>query len=67
MFVRFLTGVGAVVLAVFIYLGELVVLAAETMRSAVTHRVRWRLFLRSARQRPWIIPPLDFVNVRRIS
>ena len=46
MVVRFLTGLGAVVLSFFIYLGELVVLAAETMRSAVTHRMRWRLFLR---------------------
>ena len=31
---------------VFVYLGELVVLAAETMWSAATHRLRWRLFLR---------------------
>ena len=43
---RFLTGIGAVVLSFFVYLGELVVLAAEAMRSAVTHRMRWRLFLR---------------------
>jgi phospholipid/cholesterol/gamma-HCH transport system permease protein len=46
MVARFLTGIGAVVLSFFIYLGELVVLAAEAMRSAVTHRLRWRLFLR---------------------
>ena len=46
MLTRFLRGLGAVVLALFIYLGELVVLAAETMWSAVTHRMRWRLFLR---------------------
>ena len=46
MFVRFFAAIGAVVLSFFIYLGELVVLAAETMRSAVTHRLRWRLFLR---------------------
>jgi len=43
---RFLTGIGAVVLSFFVYLGELVVLAAEAMRSAVTRRMRWRLFLR---------------------
>ena len=43
---RFLTGIGAVVLSFFVYLGELVVLAADAMRSAVTHRMRWRLFLR---------------------
>ena len=46
MVARFLTGIGAVVLSLFTYLGELVMLAAETMRSAVTHRMRWRLFLR---------------------
>jgi phospholipid/cholesterol/gamma-HCH transport system permease protein len=46
MFVRFFTGVGALVVSSFAYLGELVLLAAETMRSAVTHRMRWRLFLR---------------------
>ena len=27
------------------YLGELVLLAADTFRSAFTHRLRWRLFL----------------------
>jgi ABC-type transporter Mla maintaining outer membrane lipid asymmetry permease subunit MlaE len=46
MLTRFFTGLGGIVLAFFIYLGELVVLAAETMRSAVSHRLRWRLFLR---------------------
>ena len=43
---RFFTALGAVVLSFFIYLGELVVLAAESLRSAVTHRMRWRLFMR---------------------
>ena len=46
MVVRFLTATGEVVLSFFIYLGELVVLAAEAIRSAVTHRLRGRLFLR---------------------
>src|SRR5450432_3580929 len=46
MVARFLTGIGGVVLAFFIYLGELVMLAAESVRSALTHRMRWRLFLR---------------------
>ena len=46
MVARFLTGIGGVVLALFIYLGELVMLAAESVRSALTHRLRWRLFLR---------------------
>ena len=46
MLARFFIAIGAAVLSFFIYLGELVVLAAETMRSAVTHRLRWRLFLR---------------------
>ena len=46
MLARFFIAIGAAVLSFFIYLGELVVLAAETIRSAVTHRLRWRLFLR---------------------
>jgi phospholipid/cholesterol/gamma-HCH transport system permease protein len=46
MLTRFFRGIGAIVLAFFVYLGELVVLAAETMWSAATHRLRWRLFLR---------------------
>ena len=46
MLTRFLRGLGAVVLALFVYLGDLVVLAADSMWSAVTHRMRWRLFLR---------------------
>ena len=46
MLARFFIAIGAAVLSFFIYLGELVVLAAETIRSAVTRRLRWRLFLR---------------------
>ncbi|HEY2799172.1 MAG TPA: hypothetical protein VGI85_01140, partial [Chthoniobacterales bacterium] len=46
MFVRFSTAIGAVVLSIFTYLGELVLLAGESIRSALTHRMRWRLFLR---------------------
>src|SRR5580765_997521 len=46
MLTRFFRGIGAIVLAFFVYLGELVVLAAETMWSAATHRLRWKLFLR---------------------
>ncbi len=46
MFVRSFTAIGAIVLSFFVYLGEIVVLAAESLRSAVTHRMRWRLFMR---------------------
>src|SRR4051812_27032548 len=43
--VRFLSAVGRSFLALFQYLGEIVLLAAETFRSIFTHRLRWKLFL----------------------
>src|SRR5580765_5017993 len=46
MLTRFFRGIGAIVLAFFVYLGELVVLAAERIGSTFTHRMRWRLFRR---------------------
>jgi phospholipid/cholesterol/gamma-HCH transport system permease protein len=42
---RFFIAIGAVVVRAITYLGELVVLAAETFWSIVTQGVRWRLFL----------------------
>lgn len=42
---RLITGAGAAVIAFFIYMGELVVLAAETFVSIVRQKIRWRLFL----------------------
>jgi len=43
--VRFITAVGARVIAFFIYIGEIVVLATETFVSIVRQKIRWRLFL----------------------
>src|SRR5205823_13741212 len=43
--VRFFNALGAPLLSFFQYLGELVLLAADTFRSIFTHRLRWKLFL----------------------
>jgi phospholipid/cholesterol/gamma-HCH transport system permease protein len=43
---RFFIAFGKPVVAFVRYLGELLLLAADTFRSAFTHRLRWRLFLR---------------------
>jgi phospholipid/cholesterol/gamma-HCH transport system permease protein len=40
-----LNSVGRLFLSLFRYLGEVVLLAADTFRSIFTHRLRWRLFL----------------------
>jgi phospholipid/cholesterol/gamma-HCH transport system permease protein len=45
MIVRFFNALGAPMLAFFQYLGEVVLLAADTFRSIFTHRLRWKLFL----------------------
>ena len=42
---RLITAVGAPVVALFIYVGELVVLAGETFMSIVRQKIRWRLFM----------------------
>jgi phospholipid/cholesterol/gamma-HCH transport system permease protein len=42
---RFFSAVGAVLFAFFRYLGEVVLLAADTFRSVFTHKLRWKLFL----------------------
>ena len=42
---RFITAVGAALIALVTYLGELVVLAAATFGSIFTQKLRWRLFL----------------------
>jgi phospholipid/cholesterol/gamma-HCH transport system permease protein len=42
---RFLVWLGAPIVAFVRYLGELVLLVADTFRSLFTHRLRWRLFL----------------------
>src|SRR5436309_16079514 len=46
MMARFFIALGAPFLAFVQYLGELLLLAADTIRSVFTRRLRWRLFLR---------------------
>jgi phospholipid/cholesterol/gamma-HCH transport system permease protein len=46
MIASFLRAIGRALLSFLFYIGELVLLAAETFRSAFTHKLRWRLFLR---------------------
>ena len=46
MFTRILTATGARVVSFLTYLGELMVLAAETFKSIIVHRIRWRLLLK---------------------
>lgn len=43
---RIFTALGAPVVTFVRYLGELLLLALDTIRSTFTHRLRWRLFLR---------------------
>src|SRR5207302_8524153 len=45
MIARFFIAIGAPLVVFVRYLGEVVLLAADTFRSAFTHRLRWRLFL----------------------
>jgi phospholipid/cholesterol/gamma-HCH transport system permease protein len=45
MIARLFIALGTAFLAFFQYLGEVVLLAADTFRSIFTHRLRWRLFL----------------------
>ncbi len=42
---RFVTTIGAAVISLFTYVGELVVLATNTFGSVVRHKIRWRLFM----------------------
>src|SRR5947209_19396820 len=43
--VRFFNALGTPLLSFFQYLGEVVLLAADTFRSIFTHKLRWKLFL----------------------
>src|SRR5206468_8424885 len=43
--VRFFNALGTPLLSFFQYLGELVLLAADTFRCIFTHKLRWKLFL----------------------
>jgi phospholipid/cholesterol/gamma-HCH transport system permease protein len=45
MIVGLFTWLGGTILAFLQYLGELVLLAADTFRSIFTHKLRWKLFL----------------------
>ncbi|MEP6956203.1 MAG: ABC transporter permease [Chthoniobacterales bacterium] len=42
---RLITALGAAVVALLVYVGELVVLAGETFASIVMQKIRWRLFM----------------------
>src|SRR5436305_14698673 len=43
--VRFFNALGTPLLSFFQYLGEVVLLAADTFRCIFTHKLRWKLFL----------------------
>src|SRR6202165_5808939 len=45
MITRLFNALGGAFLAFFQYLGEVVMLAADTFRSIFTHKLRWKLFL----------------------
>src|SRR6188768_2518299 len=46
MFSRWLTGLGRTALAFFTYVGDVVMLAMETIGAAIRQKIRWRLFMR---------------------
>jgi phospholipid/cholesterol/gamma-HCH transport system permease protein len=46
MFARFLSGLGRRIISTFVYTGDVVLLAGETIKAAVVHKIRWRLLLR---------------------
>jgi phospholipid/cholesterol/gamma-HCH transport system permease protein len=45
MIARFFSALGRPVISFWTYLGEIVLLAADTFRSIFTHKLRWKLFL----------------------
>src|SRR5437762_7199891 len=45
MFARLLTALGRSVVSFVVYVGDVVVLAGETVSSAFTQKIRWRLFM----------------------
>jgi phospholipid/cholesterol/gamma-HCH transport system permease protein len=45
MIARLFIAIGKPIVAFWLYLGELVLLAVDTFRSIFTHKLRWRLFL----------------------
>ena len=45
MIARLFNALGSGILSFFQYLGEVVLLAADTFRSIFTHKLRWKLFL----------------------
>src|SRR3981189_2031546 len=45
MITGFITAVGRRTISFVVYVGDVVVLAGETITSAVAHKIRWRLFL----------------------
>src|SRR6188508_177555 len=51
--VQFFSALGAPLLAFVEYLGQLVLLAADTFRSIFTHKIRWRLFMNQVVEIGW--------------
>src|SRR6476659_2782160 len=45
MFSRILTGLGGRAISLFAYVGDVILLAVETIGAAVRYKIRWRLFL----------------------
>src|SRR6266404_9616186 len=45
MITRFITGIGHRVVSWVIYVGDVMVLAGETISSVFAHKIRWRLFM----------------------
>ena len=50
---RLFTTAGAAVISLFTYVGEVVVLAAETFSSIATQKIRWRLFMNQIVEMGW--------------
>jgi phospholipid/cholesterol/gamma-HCH transport system permease protein len=50
---RLVTALGAAVISRVTYMGEVVVLAAETLASIVTQKIRWRLFMNQVVEIGW--------------
>ena len=53
MFTRLITALGAAVIRLFTYTGELVMLATETFSSVITQKIRWRLFFNQIVEIGW--------------
>src|SRR5207245_1144398 len=65
--VRFFSALGAPLLSFFQYLGELVLLTADTFRSIFTHKLRWKLFMNQIDAlRALAVYPVEYLVVPRV-